>query len=112
MLHGIASFVKDSAIYCAYVSQRLVGIWFSVWLIRRKGEFDKPLDKLGRKIRWTGVIVGLLVADVADTIAYPRVIGLLTCLVFLCWPNTAYHVARIFKRARSGDPPLTVEGQQ
>jgi hypothetical protein len=72
------------------------GIWFVVWAIRKKGEFDYELDWTACIVRWLVVFVAFaLTAEFTKsgpTIA--RILVLVIGLAFLCWPNFAYHLVR------------------
>ena len=73
-------------------------IWMSVWAIRRKAEVDYPLDTAGRVLRWAIVGVGFAISRIPgspSTFGYVRLTGLVVGMVFLCWPNCAYHLRNL-----------------
>lgn len=82
----------------------VLNIWFVVWAIRRKGEFDYELDKTARLIRWSVVFVGFgLVPSVPVEWQYAGYVRLslgVVGMLFLCWPNFAYHLRRLFAGPR------------
>jgi len=69
-------------------------IWLSVWAIRRKAEVDYPLDARALGIRWSVVVTGLTIGRMASN-GYVRLIGFSLGLLFLCWPNCAYHLTKL-----------------
>ena len=88
------------------IASRLAGaeicIWLIVWSIRRRGEIDEKLDPTGKLIRWGVVLGGWLLASIPGGRFGPfrAVVGLLG-LAFLCWPNLAYHTARLLRHHHS-----------
>jgi hypothetical protein len=83
-------------------SAKITCIWLSVWAIRKKGDVDYPLDSLGHVIRWSVVVIGFILAR-APGPKYFRLSSLLVGMVFLCWPNCAYHLARLSRRGKSSN---------
>lgn len=77
-------------------------IWVCAWAIRRKGEFDYPLDFTARIIRWLAVIVfmGLPVEIPQLLTPAARVVLGFTGVAFLVWPNFAYHLTRFLRWCR------------
>lgn len=75
-------------------------LWFISWAIRRKGEFDYPLDFTGQVVRWTLVVVLLGAMTYFPGYSVPRGALLLGGAGFLAWPNFAYHLARFLRRCR------------
>jgi hypothetical protein len=77
------------------------GIWLVVWAIRRKGEFDIELDSTAKTIRWIVVFVSFAIVGQLPGPGGQWALRLLFLnlgLAFLCWPNCAYRVLRIFGR--------------
>jgi hypothetical protein len=77
-------------------------IWFCVWVIRRKGEFDHKLDFSAKIIRWLAVVVfmGLPVEIPQLLTPAARVILGFIGVAFLAWPNFAYHLAGFLRWCR------------
>ena len=76
------------------LSAKIVCIWLSLWAIRRKSEVDYPLSPSARWIRWLVVLLGFSVAYFAP-LRSVRLVSGFAALAFLCWPNCAYHAARL-----------------
>jgi hypothetical protein len=85
-------------------SAAICNIWFVVWAIRHKGELDYELDRTAKWIRWIVVAIFL-----GTPIFRPELFGarppLRVCvgmvgLLFLVWPNFAYHLTRILRELR------------
>ena len=79
------------------LSPKIACIWLSLWAIRRKADADYALDSLSSAVRWTVVVVGFIFGYVAP-LKPVRVIAGVVGLVFLCWPNCAYHLTGFFRR--------------
>lgn len=75
-------------------------LWFISWAIRRKGEFDYPLDLTGKIVRWVLAVALLGAFQYFPGGSSPRGILLLCGLAFLAWPNLAYHLTRFLRRCR------------
>jgi hypothetical protein len=91
----------------------VTGIWFAVWAIRSKGELDRELDPTARLIRWLVAIPCLTLSPKIDSETLRLSVGI-TGLLFLVWPNTAYHLTKLLrflhvlpKAVRSGDDDVT-----
>jgi hypothetical protein len=80
------------------VAAKALGIWFVVWGIRRKGEFDYKLDGIAQLLRW--LIVAACFAAVANFSkpSAQRATALTLGLAFFVWPNFAYHLRNLFRR--------------
>ena len=78
----------------------LGSLWFISWAIRRKGEFDYPLDFTGQVVRWVLVVVLLGAMTYFPGLSAPRLILLLGGCAFLAWPNFAYHATRFLRWCR------------
>ena len=74
------------------------GIWLISWGIRRRGQFDYQLDRFTQAIRWTIVTLSFFAVGQlpGGDVLVPRLICLFLGLIFLCWPNSAYHFVRLF----------------
>ena len=79
------------------LSPKIAGIWLSIWAIRRKAEADYALDWFSRALRWSVVLIGFVLGYVAP-VRYLRVGSGVLGLIFLCWPNCAYHLANLLRR--------------
>ncbi len=81
-----------------FMLTKSIGIWLSVWAIRYKAEWDYKLGETAKWVRWA-VVFGMyfLAASLpGSSLAPVRVIAGFTGLLFLCWPNFAYHLANQF----------------
>jgi len=74
----------------------VLSVWAGVWAIRHRGELDHELDIVAKVIRWLIAILGLTVWPLFDSSNIRICIGL-TGMLFLVWPNTAYHVTRLLR---------------
>jgi hypothetical protein len=77
----------------------VIGVWLAVWAIRYRGELDYELDSTARFIRWFVAICGLTLWLKIDSQAL-RITVVLTGMLFLVWPNTAYHLTRLLRFLR------------
>src|SRR5665213_3063715 len=78
--------------------QTALGPWFSAWAIRHKWELDYKLSVRARSVRWAIVAAGYSIALTPGTNLWAvRVCGGFTGLGFLCWPNFAYHLTKLFE---------------
>jgi hypothetical protein len=82
----------------------IANIWFCVWAIRHKGQLDYELDPTAKWIRW--IVVAMFLGT---PIFRPELFGarptLRVCigmvgLLFLVWPNFAYHSTRCLRAMR------------
>lgn len=85
-------------------SSLMVSVWFLVWGIRYKGEFDRELDGAARGIRWSMVGLGLVVLlgsiDTLTIRARYFFAGWIWATAFLAWPNFAYHLTALLRKIR------------
>ena len=85
---------------------RASSIWFIVWAIRRKGDFDLELGAKEQVARWCIVLASFALAvtfkQSGQTI--PRLVALGIGMAFLCWPNLAYHLVKFPKSLQSAPP--------
>ena len=90
---GIAEFT--SSVAC---------IWLASWGFRRRYETDQPLGSTGQAVRWLFVVGGLSLGFLhGANLGALRVAGLVVGMAFLCWPNLAFHTARVFRRKNEMD---------
>ena len=83
----------------SYVLQRSVGLWLSVWAIRYTAGIDYKLSAQAKAVRWIVVLTTFAATALPGaSLGWVRVSFYLTGLVFLCWPNFAYHLNRLFER--------------
>jgi hypothetical protein len=88
---------------CA-VFAKSFAVWFPCWAIRRRGEFDEKLDGTMQAIRWTIVVVCFAwIGQLRPEDVYLRLVLLAVGLPFFCWPNCAYHLVKLFKKAPRRD---------
>lgn len=93
------------------VASKAFGVWFVFWAIRRKGEFDHPLNRNAKLVRWTIVVASFAATAQLrrpDAWAY-RSIALTIGLAFYCWPNFAYHLTNLVGRRET--KPLNYESE-
>jgi hypothetical protein len=71
-----------------------LGPWLSIWAIRFRTDCDYKLSRHAKVLRWVVVFVGY---QLALSLPWPvvRLATGLTGLCFLCWPNFAYHAAKV-----------------
>jgi hypothetical protein len=85
-------------------SSLMVSVWFLMWGIRRKGEFDIELDDTARRIRWLMVGMGILFlwasAGTLTDCAWCVLVGWIWATAFLAWPNFAYHLTTLLRKIR------------
>jgi hypothetical protein len=77
----------------------VISIWFTVWAIRYQGELDRELDSTAKLIRWLIAIPSLALVPMvnSDTL---RMSVFIVGLLFLVWPNTAYHLTKLLRFLR------------
>ncbi len=92
-------------------SAQIVCIWLTFWAIRKHIDVDIPLSGHARIVRWAMVLFGFSLGD--STSSHIRVGGFLLALLFLCWPNVAYHLAKRLVRwpTASGKVVSVVESE-
>ena len=83
-------------------SSLMVSVWFLVWGIRYKGEFDRELDGAARGVRWSMVGLGivLLLASI-DTLSIRAryfFAGWIWSTAFLAWPNFAHYLTALLRK--------------
>jgi hypothetical protein len=73
-------------------------IYFAAWRFRQKYEVDYLLDGFGRIVRWAVVAIGFAVANIpGPNTGLVRLCGFNIGLLFLCWPNCAYHLRNFIR---------------
>jgi hypothetical protein len=88
------------------LSMQICCMWFAAWGVRKKYELDEAMDLLSRTIRWSGVIVGLMVGYFprGAELKWVRICGGLIGLAFLCWPNFAVSLSHAFRNDAENVP--------
>ena len=75
-------------------------VWFAFWAIRSKYELDYKLNRAAQTLRWGVIVVAFSVALLrAPQFKAVRITAGIVFLAFLCWPNFAYHLTRLFWRS-------------
>jgi len=87
----------DPAALPSFAFEKSLGPWFSVWAIRRRWDLDCKLSPNGRLVRWGVVIICYSLGPRASPGAV-RVAIVFIGLAFLCWPNFAYYVTKLFEK--------------
>ena len=86
------------------ITAAICNIWFVVWAVRSKGELDYDLDPTAKRIRWIIVAIFLGTPIFRPQLFGPRpavrLCVALVGLLFLVWPNFAYHLTRLLRAAR------------
>lgn len=74
----------------------LLVLYAWVWPIRRRGEFDIPLDSIAREIRLFIVLLGLAASPITQPFhSHPLALSeRLIAGAFFVWPNCAYYLTR------------------
>jgi hypothetical protein len=74
----------------------VASVWLAVWAIRRRGELDHELDSTAKLIRWLIAVCGLTLWPMIGSSTLRMSVGF-TGMLFLVWPNTAYHLTRLLR---------------
>jgi hypothetical protein len=86
------------------ITAAICNVWLAVCAIRKKGELDYDLDPTAKRIRWIVVAVFLGTPILRPALFGPRpavrLCVALVGLVFLVWPNFAYHLTRLLRALR------------
>ncbi len=80
--------------HASYLFGKSMSIWFAVWAVRYKAEWDYKLSPTAKTVRWAVVAIGYLLAVSLPT-GFMRIITGFIGLGFLCWPNFAYHLTKL-----------------
>jgi hypothetical protein len=81
----------------SFLLEKSLGIWFVVWAIRRRFDWDYKLSATAGIVRWAVVTVCyVLLATGVLGVSAVRLFILTIGLCFLCWPNFAYHLTKFF----------------
>lgn len=84
----------------------VIGIYLSVWAIRKRYEVDYKLDVYDQVFRLGFAALGIALGIVpGSSLGWLRATGGLLFLAFLCWPNLGYYVSRFFGRHRDETMP-------
>lgn len=86
------------------VGLQAFGLWLSSWAIRKRGEFDRELDRPAKIVRWGIVILSFAIVGQlpGPGHATTRIVALGLGLALLCWPNFAYHLTLQGRRNLAG----------
>ena len=83
-------------------SSLMASVWFLVWGIRYKGDFDHKLDDAAKRIRWLMVGLGILILltsiDALTVQTWSFFAGWIVATVFLAWPNFAYYLTALLRK--------------
>jgi hypothetical protein len=82
--------------HVSFLFQKSVGIWLSLWAIRYKAGWDYKLSGTAKAVRWSVVGIGYTLAAALPGPRLMRVVPGAIGLCFLCWPNLAYQLTRLF----------------
>jgi hypothetical protein len=86
------------------ITAAICNIWFVVWAIRSKGELDYHLDPTAKRIRWIVAAIFLGTPIFRPELFGPRpavrLCVALVGLLFLVWPNFAYHLTSLLRALR------------
>jgi hypothetical protein len=84
----------------AYLLSTAVTIWLPFWGFRSKYELDRKLDRAAQYVRWTVVAACLITVDfeIVPPGNWAIAIGL-TFFAFFAWPNLAFYLTQLLKRA-------------
>ena len=78
--------------------QKSLGLWLGVWAIRYNAGVDYKLSTRGRAIRGAVVLICFALTSVPGAnVGWFRVFSYFAGLDFLCWPNLAYHLSKLFE---------------
>lgn len=80
----------------SFLAQKSISIWIMVWAIRYGAGWDYKLSRLAKRVRWIVVITGYLLAAFLPGPSIGRLVSGFLGLIFLCWPNFAYHLTNLF----------------
>ncbi len=81
----------------SHALQGSLGLWLMFWTIRFSAGIDYKLSARGKAIRWVVVVVCFALTSVPGaSLGWFRVSSYLAGLAFLCWPNLAYRLSKLF----------------
>jgi hypothetical protein len=80
----------------SFLTERSVGIWFTFWALRYRAGWDYKLNRAAKIVRWSVVGVGYLLGASLPGPAAVRLVPGFIGVGFLCWPNFAYRLAKLF----------------
>ena len=87
--------LSDTISHASALLAKSAGIGLSVWAVRYKAGCDYKLSTAATCVRWAIVAIGYLLAVSLPT-GRLRVVAGFIGLAFLCWPNFAYHLTKLF----------------
>lgn len=88
------------------LAKGVIAVWLPCWAIRYRSELDYKLDKAGRLLRWTVILLGVgLTFLPGPSFATARVVGTILVMAFFAWPNLAYYLRRFFSDPAESGPP-------
>jgi len=82
--------------HVSFLVQKSLGIWLAIWAIRYKADWDYKLSGTAKAVRWGVVAMGYVLAAALPGPGFVRLVPGITGLLFLCWPNLAYHLTNLF----------------
>jgi hypothetical protein len=82
--------------HVGFLIEKSVGIWFAIWALRHRAGWDYKLNGTARAVRWSVVGVGYSLAASLPGPAVVRLVPGFLGIGFLCWPNFAYRLAKLF----------------
>jgi hypothetical protein len=82
--------------HVSFLFQKSLGLWFLLWGIRYKADWDYKLSGTAKAVRWGLVGIGYALAAALPGPALMRLVPLVIGICFLCWPNLAYHLTNLF----------------
>jgi hypothetical protein len=73
-------------------------ISIAVSRFRARYDVDYSLDWFAQLVRWGIAAIGFLITRAPGAnLRFIRLGGLCICLLFVCWPNCAYHLTKWMK---------------
>jgi hypothetical protein len=72
--------------YAGGLIEKVLPIWIAAWAFQREYKLDRKLDRGMQMLPWAVAFAGFALD------------GAFTALAFLCWPNFAYRLMRLFRR--------------
>ena len=79
-----------------FLAQKSLGIWFLVWAIRYKADWDFKLSGTAKVVRWAVITIGYVLAASLPGPGFVRLVPGFAGICFLCWPNLSYHLTNLF----------------
>ena len=88
--------MHETIAHVSWMLEKSLGIWLSAWAIRYKAQWDFKLGAAAKALRWTVVLTAYSLAASVPSPGFVRAILAYIGLAFLCWPNFAYHLSKLF----------------